>query len=164
MREFLQRTGLKVERARRTADDDGLDLEDVHGVGKGGRSRQVALVEALGDVALRGGGAPRSARAERRAIRDPTTHVHKDGPGGDAGGAVEVEERGDQGEEQAIEEEEEGARVSDLARIGRRLEGERTHSSAETRESEQPSQKILGLWPAASFLRRAGSAWANAAA
>ena len=39
-----------------------------------------------------------------------------------------------------------------------------THSSAETRESEQPSQKIFGLWPTASFLRRAGSDWANAAA
>ena len=37
-------------------------------------------------------------------------------------------------------------------------------SSAETRESEQPSQKILGDWPFCSFLRRAGSAWLNAAA
>lgn len=37
---------------KRTADDDGFDLEDVDGVGEGGRGRGVTRVEALRDVAL----------------------------------------------------------------------------------------------------------------
>lgn len=40
------------EHGGRTADDDGLDFEDVYGVGEGCGGREVAWVEALGDVAL----------------------------------------------------------------------------------------------------------------
>lgn len=36
----------------RTADDDGLDLEDVDGVRESGRGGRVARVEALSNVAL----------------------------------------------------------------------------------------------------------------
>lgn len=44
-----------------------------------------------------------------------------------------------------------------------RVEGG-THSSAETLESEQPNQKMRGSCPWASFLSKAGSEVANAAA
>jgi hypothetical protein len=37
---------------RLTANDDGLNLEDVDGVGESSGSREVSFVEALSDVAL----------------------------------------------------------------------------------------------------------------
>lgn len=63
-------------RVRLTADDDGLDLKDVHSVGERGRGRQVALVEALGDVALQCGGG-RATKEEGQPPRVRAASVRK---------------------------------------------------------------------------------------